>query len=661
MIPAHIPWQLPPPRIPLVDRGPEREELDAHLALARRIGRPLRFVVTGVPGVGKTAFALDWLNRLSARFPDGQLYADLRDGDTWRPEGTRDVLAGWVGALGAPSVPEHTDQLTGLYRSLMRGRRMVVLLDDVGDEDQIRPLLSAGDSLTVITTRRRLPGLALDGCHTIELAPLDAEHGMELFAAVLGAQRVAAEPVQARRIVHGCGGLPLAVCLTAAEYAGRPRRPLRDRPHHVEGLDAINDTIAAIVDALPDDAKNLFVRLGVHPGTTFTPSALAALAGVRRADVDPPIRTLLDRQLLAPGPGAFGGETFVLPDVVRHPAAAAARALPPRERDDARRALYLGYYVPTASEAAQLLDPGRLFAVDAAPSATTAYLDDVPAAREWFDLEYDALTTIVLVDGEDGCLEAVHLLVDRLWSYWHQVRSGKHVVTAHRAGLRAARTCGDHRAIGRMLTSLALLLPAAASTEALDCLTEAESLFREAGNELFAARTLHYRGLVLAEADRPDEAAKAHRRVVPACVRLGEPRVAGLALDRLAASELARLATWEPGNDDHRTTAEMAAVDASAAHTILTTARDPLNAALAALTWAEAELACGRRDNSEKLTTAAIKTLRRDYPRQVPDACDRLARWADAMGDPTRATSYRVEAAALRREDAHDGTPGGTA
>ncbi|MFF7249950.1 hypothetical protein ACFZBU_39375 [Embleya sp. NPDC008237] len=651
---APTPWQLPPPRIPLVDRDAQRDDLDARLSLAGATGRPTRYLVTGVPGVGKTAFAVDWLNRLGARFPDGQLYADLRGGDSRRPDGTREVLAGWVGALGAPSVPEHIDHLVGLYRSLTRGRRMVVLLDNAGTEDQVRPLLPAGDSLTVITARRRLPGLALDGYHGIELAPLDPEHdGLALFAAVLGAGRVEAEPDHALRIVCGCGGLPLAVCLTAAEYASRPHRPLRDRPHHVEGIDTITDTIDDIVAALPDDAKTLFARLGLHPGTTFTPSALAALAGVRRADVDPPIRTLLDRQLLAPGPASSGGETFVLPEVARHPAAAASRALPQEEQDDARRGLYLGYYVATASVAAQLLEPEREFALnDPFPSATTEYLDDVAAAREWFDGEHAALTTIILVGCDDGCPEAVHLLVDRQWSYWLQVRSGDHVVTAHRAGLRAARLCGDHDAVGRMLTSLALVLPAPESTEALDLLTEAENLFRAGGKDLFAARTLHYRAVVLTKAHRPDEAAAAHGEAIPECVRLGEPRVAGLGLERLAR--------WAHRKGDHGTPAVLAAALAAAAHSLLTTARDPMNTALAALTWAEVELACGRRDNSKKLVSAAERTLRRHYPRQVPGACDRLARWADAIGDPARATAYRVEAAALRAQ-AHDGASGGTA
>ena len=205
--------------------------------------------VDGAAGVGKTALAVHWAHRAAARFPDGQLYADLR-GSGRRPLPPGEVLRGFLTALGAPvsQLSAGLDVQAGLYRSLLAQRRVMVLLDDACDVGQVRPLLpGTSGGLALVTSRRRLNSLvALENARLIVLDRLDEAQSRHLLAARLGARRLAADPAGAAAIVAACAGLPKDLAHAAVTAAAHPelslstvagqlatgRPPAVERRHH---------------------------------------------------------------------------------------------------------------------------------------------------------------------------------------------------------------------------------------------------------------------------------------------------------------------------------------------------------------------------------------------------------------------------------------------
>ncbi|MGI3226585.1 NB-ARC domain-containing protein [Streptomyces sp. GTA36] len=220
-----LPWQLPP-AVRLTDRTAEVERLERHRTLAAQRAHPALATVSGLGGVGKTALALAWLHGLRRDFPGGQLYADLCAQAPTGPVDPAHVLGSFLRGLGVPpqQVPEGVADRSALYRSLTADRRIVVLLDDAATAAQVRPLLPGGSNVTLVTSRRRMSGLALEGGYQVHLEPLAPEAAVELLAATLADDRVATQPDDARALVGLCAGLPLAVRVAGARLAARPQR-----------------------------------------------------------------------------------------------------------------------------------------------------------------------------------------------------------------------------------------------------------------------------------------------------------------------------------------------------------------------------------------------------------------------------------------------------
>ncbi|GIJ67185.1 helix-turn-helix domain-containing protein [Virgisporangium ochraceum] len=204
----------------------------AHLAtlddlLHRR--RAAVAALTGVPGVGKTALAVRFAHRVAARFPGGQLYADLR-GSAAVPARPAEVLHDLLCALGvrADRIPPGTDARTGLYRSLLADRRLIVLLDDARDAAQVRPLLpTASGCLGLVTSRSALVGLVVSAVAVpVPVEPLPPRDARALLTARTGAARAAAEPRAVRDLADHCRGLPIALAVVATYAAARPDQPL---------------------------------------------------------------------------------------------------------------------------------------------------------------------------------------------------------------------------------------------------------------------------------------------------------------------------------------------------------------------------------------------------------------------------------------------------
>jgi transcriptional regulator with XRE-family HTH domain len=216
-----VPAQLPADVRGFTGREVALRELDTLLATdADRPATSVVSAVSGAAGVGKTAVAVHWAHRVADHFPDGQLYVDLRGFGSGGPVvAVADAMRGFLDALGV--APEHlpgdVDAQGGLYRSLIAGRRILVVVDNARDADQVRPLLpGATTARTVVTSRNRLTGLVVDGAHPVILDVLTVEESLQLLARRLGWRRVDAEPDAAERIVARCAGLPLALTVAAA-------------------------------------------------------------------------------------------------------------------------------------------------------------------------------------------------------------------------------------------------------------------------------------------------------------------------------------------------------------------------------------------------------------------------------------------------------------
>ncbi|MEU8813742.1 BTAD domain-containing putative transcriptional regulator [Actinoplanes sp. NPDC048796] len=270
------------------------------------------WTVAGMAGVGKTRLALRVTHQLVAagRYDEGQLYVDLRGfAPAEAPADPSAVLESFLRASGVPAgrIPPDLGGRSAVYRDLLAGRRMVVVLDNAADEEQVLPLLPGSSACLVIVTSRRT--LALDGALSVELHPFTEAEAVELLGEIAGRARLDAEPAPARELAALCGHLPLAVALAGQRLRARPCwtvehlvTRLSGRAHRLDelvaGRRAVEPVLARSYDALDPAARRLFRLLGLHPGDDMTPASVAALAGLEVAEAEAGLEALLDEHLL---------------------------------------------------------------------------------------------------------------------------------------------------------------------------------------------------------------------------------------------------------------------------------------------------------------------------------------------------------------------------
>ncbi|MBG0832462.1 winged helix-turn-helix domain-containing protein [Planomonospora sp. ID67723] len=284
--------------------------------------------VTGPPGVGKTALAVHAAQRLAPVYPDGLLYADLR-GSGSAPEPPIRVLGRFLRAFGVPgtAVPDDPAECAALYRSLTNDRRVLVVLDDAAGEAQVRPLLPASPSCAVIVTGRpRLVGVG--GVRIVDLDRLDADHAIELLAAVIGPERVSAEPEAATELVRLCDRLPLAVRICGARLAARPHWPLARlaaalREEH-RRLDELSVADLDVRDALRQgyarvrpDVRPTLERLARRGPDEFTADTVAAACGLTPAAAEEHLETLVDMWFVTADIDRAGQLRYRMDDLTR--------------------------------------------------------------------------------------------------------------------------------------------------------------------------------------------------------------------------------------------------------------------------------------------------------------------------------------------------------
>ncbi|GAA1309236.1 NB-ARC domain-containing protein [Saccharothrix xinjiangensis] len=368
-----VPRQLPAPPAGFTGRRHELTRLTELLDdAADRGGTVLISALSGVGGIGKTWLALHWAHRNADRFPDGQLFVDLRGfASDGAPLSAEAAMRGFLTGLGvAPDrVPPEPGAQVGLYRSLVADRRVLVVLDNAADTGQVAPLLPGSTSCAVlVTSRHHLPGLLTGhGAHALVLTELSDTEARRLLERRLGPDRLAAEPEATAELLTCCAGLPLALGIVAGRALAHPDLPLavlaaelRDVTTRLTALDEEDSpaNLTAVLSwshaALPPDRAEAFALLGIAPGTGFGPESAATTTGLNPTGTAVLLRALERASLTQqPSPGRYR-----LHDLVRlHAADRAVRDLPDRVAPALRR-LVDHYLCPDRSDSS---DSGPTF------------------------------------------------------------------------------------------------------------------------------------------------------------------------------------------------------------------------------------------------------------------------------------------------------------
>jgi tetratricopeptide (TPR) repeat protein/Mrp family chromosome partitioning ATPase len=583
------PAQLPPAIADFTGR-------DAQVDLLQRVlsetGTPAVAVISGMGGVGKTALALHVAHRLAARFPDGLLYADL-GAELAEPADPARVLGGFLTAFGIAghAVPEPLEERAALFRSLLAGRRVLLVLDNAAAERQVRPLLpGAPGSAVIVTGRGRLTGL--ESARPVDLDVFDAGEATRLLAHVAGAERVTAEPGAAADIVRLCAYVPLAVRIAGARLAGRPHWSLADlaarladergRLDELSAGDlAVRAGFAVGYSRLPAGARRLFRLLGLLNVTEFAGWTAAALLDTPAGPARTHLEALVDARLVEAGRARYR-----VHDLVRLYARERALEEDPEGVRTAALSRAFGAWLWLAERAAERL-PGPCYAAihGDAPrwplpdELTDAALED-PAA--WFDAEWPALAAAVSQAcdlGQDelawdlaGCLEK-HFDVRGLMAEWRATHeraldlcrstgnrrgeavllrgllelttwtspapSGPAMATLHeRSGrlLRMFEDLGEPRGMADALVNRAWGLVAKGETgEALTTAERALTLARDSAHLGGQARARHVMGIACARS-RIEEAIGHLSQALELAQRLGNPRFEATAMQFLGAA-----------------------------------------------------------------------------------------------------------------------------
>jgi tetratricopeptide (TPR) repeat protein len=516
-----VPRQLPADVSAFVNRKPELRALSRLVTLrtkgpsGRVHKRPTSVVViTGSAGVGKTALALHWAHRIRDRFPDGEIYANLRGYDDGMPAGAEIVLDRILRDLGVQAnlIPQDLDGRAALFRSLMAGRSVLMVLDNVADVSQVRPLIPGGTGpLLVITSRNQLPGLAVrDGAQRIQLDILREPDAVALLREVTrtGSRRDSLDDLA--ELARLCARLPLALRIAAERAASRPVMQLAELIADLRddsmlwdalslgagsGGEGVRTVFAWSYRDLSDDAARMFRALGLHRGPDISLQAAAAAVGVTARTARRSLDILLGAFLIeSVRPGRYQ-----LHDLLRAYALDQARTV---DSDSARANTLdriLRWYIAGASQASLILSPGDRFAVDVASAEGPEPMrfGDATAAFQWFDTErpnlvasardaaqsglqrrawelamvlspihmqhftfddWSALSAIAVSAAEEmNDLKALASALDNRGKFLFRRRNLDDAKAAHARALSIRREIGDQRGVCESLNALGLI------------------------------------------------------------------------------------------------------------------------------------------------------------------------------------------------------------
>jgi DNA-binding SARP family transcriptional activator/Tfp pilus assembly protein PilF len=476
-----VPAQLPADADPFTGRAGELAALDG---LTVTIGSPERegklstgtagavIAVSGTAGVGKTALAVRWARRVRDTFPDGQLYINLRGYDPGQPVPPGDALAGFLCALGMPAqhIPREEDERAAAYRTLLDGRRMLVVLDNARDVEQVRPMLPGSpSSLVLVTSRDSLAGLvARHGARRLELDTLPAADAIALLRTLIG-RRADTQPEATATLARQCARLPLALRVAAELAVASPvmtmaqlAAELADEQRRLDLLDAGGDQGSAVRGVLSWSYRHLaaeparaFRLLGLHPGPDIDPYAAAALTGTTHAHACHLLELLTRTHLIhRTGPRRYG-----MHDLLRAYAADLADAEDTAgERHGALTRLF-DYYTAAASAAMDAIVPAErhLRPRNCRSAWPAPALADLAAARTWLDGERAVLVCVATYTAAGRWPGHAIRLAGTLYRYYETGCNYTDAITMHSSARDAARRTRDRAAEATALTNLGII------------------------------------------------------------------------------------------------------------------------------------------------------------------------------------------------------------
>ncbi|MFC8720970.1 BTAD domain-containing putative transcriptional regulator [Kitasatospora sp. NPDC057198] len=505
-------------------------------------------LVTGPAGVGKTALALEWAHRYGEGFPDGVLFADL-GGFSDRPDRELgDVLAEFLVALGTDpaDLPPTLAGRAALYRRATTGRRLLVVVDNARESEQVRPLLPAGaDSAALVTSRHRMLGLVVSElARPVPLPVLRPEESAALLSRVLGPARTAAEPEAVRELAVLCDGLPLALRVAAAKAAADPRRglaavaeQLRYEQRRLSQLAAEEISVTSALrishEQLPPTAARLFRALGLHPGPMVDAHTAAALADLELRDAEQALEQLAATHLVT----ETGAGQYTLHDLVWLYARQLA-AETDRSEQRAARARLADQYLHAGLAAARCAEPASRpccepLADGYRPRAVPEFGDPEEAMR-WLGAHRETLAEVIATTGPERAWRLVltqwPLILRRVRDGWVpqlQLALEAAVETGHLNGESQVRAL-----LGWVLVSNRRLHEAAA------CLEPAAELAARAGNQVGRAIALINLAAVHSELGEHDAAGAGLARALEIALAADHPHTVALARQHLARHQL---------------------------------------------------------------------------------------------------------------------------
>jgi tetratricopeptide (TPR) repeat protein len=524
---ANVPQQLPAAISCFAGRSVELERLTALLDDSRTsAGTVLIAAVDGMPGIGKTALAVHWAHQVASRFPDGQLYVNLRGFDPGGPPvSAAQAIRSFLDAFGIPAeqIPRSLDAQANLYRSRLAGCRVLVLLDNARDVEQVQPLLPGSPGcLVLITSRSQLTGLIAQGAHPLTLDLPTGGEAHQLLERRLGSDRLMAEPISARAMVDLCGRLPLALSIVAARAVIHPHfslaaltaelRSSGESLDAFEGGDPASNARAVFswsYQQLSPAAARMYRSLGVHPGPDISVAAAASLDGVPVAQARSALTELARSNLITePVAGRFALHDL-LRAYVMEKATEDEHALEFRDERRAAAHRVLDYYLHTAMAASHRFSPFRspLHLADPAPGVLPADPMDKDTATAWFEAEVSVLIALIAYADTNGFDTHAWQIPWALSPFFHRRGRWRDNIATQRTALAAARRLGDVLALAHALHLLGHAQSQVGDYESADLnLRQALGIFRDLGDRSNEAMVLNGLAGMLEKQERYSEA-----------------------------------------------------------------------------------------------------------------------------------------------------------
>ncbi len=504
---AVSPWQLPPDVRGFTGRAMQLARLDALLTAREQCSAATIALVSGTPGVGKTALVVHWAYQVRDRFPDGLLYVDLRGFDPEQPREPAQVLGTFLRSLGVArdQVPSDMAERTALFRARLDRRKILVFLDNAASDEQVRPLLpNSPHSVVVVTSRNSLNGLiARHGAHHVRVPHLPLDDAVSLLQVLIGDNRVDEDQTGAAELVERCALLPLAIRIGAELATTRRRSGLTElaeelRQYHLDLFSAGGDERTAIRTVfswsylhLRAERARAFRLLGLHPGQDLDVHTCAALM-----DVDlPEARLRIDDLVRANLLEEAGDDRYRMHDLLRAYAREEADRHDPAELDHAMHRLF-GHYLGTSATAMALVAPHDTVVRTAAEFLTTALpLANVEHAMDWLDAERQNLLTMaeVAANGNwpDRAIQVSALLCRYLVTRAHY----DDALSLHTLALKVARNYDQRELEGWELARIGVVhLRQGHFVEAKDHLVNALTIARDCEDVMLECRALRFLG-----------------------------------------------------------------------------------------------------------------------------------------------------------------------